>query len=280
LIIGQYELFIECTRKDHYKPDRHDDSAARKSLGDDILALQRELSASLEIIAVVLGTLDPRSSEDVLTAIRRAIEKGARGMWTRATGGIGFIVREVTPVPLPQSGGVGVAIPVTLLSPKRLALSEGTYATDAEGRPYIAGEKRAAVYVIDSHRMTSVVDSFRSKRGQIPKDGSGLVYVNLDVSHVAEGDVGLYMQMARNALQAALATPPGNPQIGAVILMTGVIPIPLALEDGQVVRALGRKSFLVRNPHGSLPDGLIIPGASPSNSPTAGPTRSGDDTFT
>ncbi len=266
VILGQPEVFIECTRKDPYKPDRYDDSAARKSLADDILALQRELSASLEIVAVVLGALAPRSSADLLTPIRQVIEKGARGMWYRATEGIGFIVRELTPMPSPPDG-VAVTIPATLLSPKRLALSEGTYAMDEQGRPYIAGEKRVAVYVIDSHRMTSVADSFRDKQGQIPKGSSGVVYVNLDVSHVAEGDVDLYMQMARNAVQAALTTPPGNPQIGAVILMTTLIPVPVQLESGQVVRALGRKSFLVKNPQGRLSENFIIPGAAPPQAP-------------
>jgi len=152
------------------------------------------------------------------------------------------------------------------MSPKRLALAEGTYSVDQEGRPYIAGEKRVSVYVIDSHRMSSVADSFRDKRGQIPKGSTGVVYVNLDVSHVAEGDVDLYMQMARNAVQAAVTTPPGNPQIGAVILMTTPIPIPVEL-GGQVVRALGRKSFLVKNPYGTLPERFIIPGAAPAQEP-------------
>jgi hypothetical protein len=260
-----HDVFVECTRKDSYTPDRYDDSAARESLARDILALQTQLSAALEVVVVVPGALDPpHLSADVLKGIRTRIENGDRGSWTRAADGLGFVIRELTPILPPPGGGVGVAIPASILSPKRLALSEGTYAVDAKGQPYIAGEKRAAVYTIDSHRMSSVIDSLRRKLGQIPKDSSGLVYMNLDVSHVAEGDVDLYMQSAQNAVHAALTTPPGNPQIGAVILMTSPIPLALKLEDGTVVRVLGRKSFLVRNPDGASPQGLIIPGAPPT----------------
>ncbi len=274
VILGQQDVFIECTRKDLYKPARHDDNAARKSLGDDILGIQRELGSSLEVIAVVLGTLDAQHSEDVLAAVRQAISKGARGMWTRPVEGIGLIVRELTRIELPSGTSVGPILPDAIMSPmspKRLALAEGTYSVDQEGRPYITGEKRVSVYVIDSHRMASVADSFRDKRGQIPKEGSGVVYVNLDVSHVVEGDVDLYMQMAQGAVREALTTPPGNPQIAAVILMTTPTPLPVVLENGQVVKVLGRRYFLVRNPDGAIPEGFIIPGSAPAQEPRADP---------
>jgi hypothetical protein len=268
VVHGQHEVFIECTRKDPYKPERHDDSGPRRSFGDEILAVQRELASSLEIIAVVLGTLDARHSEDVLRAIRQAVEKGARGMWIRPLEGIGVIVRELTRMELPPGGGVGPILPDAIMSPmspKRLAFAEGTYSLDEKGQPYLAGEKRVSVYVIDSHRMSSVIDSFKRKRGQIAKESSGVVYVNVDVSHVAEGDVDLYMNMAQGAVLAALTTPPGNPQIGAVILVTTPTPVPVADGEGKVVRVRGRRFFLVRNPHGTLPDGFIIPGAAPQD---------------
>ena len=81
----------------------------------------------------------------------------------------------------------------------------------------------------------------------------------MDVSHVAEGDVDLYMQIAQKAVQVALITPPGNPQIRAVVLMTTPILLPGKFADGTEVRVRGRRSLLVSN--GVLPEGLIIPGA-------------------
>jgi len=265
--VGQDGVFIECTRKDAYQPDRDVDSEPRKALGESMLALQRELTSSLEVIAVVLGSLDARASADILAAIREVIDTGRRGMWVRAAEGIGFIVRELTPVSLPPGAGVGPVLPAVIMSPKRLAFSEGTYSLDERGQPYIAGEKRVSVYAVDSHRMSSVTDSVRRKRGQIPKGSGGVVYVNLDVSHVLEQDLGLYMQMAQGAVRSALTTPPGNPQIGAVVLMTTPILVPVGREGGEEARVSARTCYLVRNPHGTLPDGFTIPEAVPPAAP-------------
>jgi hypothetical protein len=116
------------------------------------------------------------------------------------------------------------------------------------------------VYVIDAHKMTSVIDSFRHKQGQIPKSDSGVVYIDLDVSNVAVADVELYMHIAQNAIQAALATPPGSPQIGAVVLMSTPSQVPVVLADGTVIPVLNRRCSLIQNPHGTLPLGFTIPG--------------------
>jgi hypothetical protein len=121
------------------------------------------------------------------------------------------------------------------------------------------------VYAVDAHRMSSVIDSLRQKLGQIPRGSAGIVYVTVDVEHVLERDLGLYMQMARGAVHAALGTPPGNPQIGAVVLMTTPILVPVRKEKGEVVRVPARQCYLVRNPDGTLPSGFIIPGAAESD---------------
>jgi hypothetical protein len=274
VIHEQQEIFLECTRKDPLKSEREDDSGARHSLGDGILALQKELASSLEIIAVILGTLDSRHVETALRDIRLAIEKGGRGTLFRPVDSVGVIVRELTRIDLPQVAGVGVVLPDGIMSPdpnKRLALAEGTYDLDERGQPYLAGEKRVSVYVIDSHRMSSVVDSFMRKRGQIPKDSSGVVYVSVDVTQVAEGDVDLYMQMAQQAILAALTTPPGNPQIGAVVLVTTPVPVPVSDGQGNVRRVVGRRFFLVRNPNSPLPNGFPFPGAAPPQAAAGNP---------
>ena len=259
VILDHHNVFIECTRKDPYQPERHDDSPARESLLDDIKSLLAESLTSLEVIVVVFGALDPRFSTDVLGAIRQKIAKGDRGVWTRAEG-LGLVVRDLTPVQLPPGAGVGPVLPATLLSPKRLAFSEAVCSIDEKGQPYVTREQRGAVYVIDAHRMTSVIDSFRHKQGQIPKSDSGVVYIDLDVSHIAVGDVDLYMHVAQNAVQAALTTPPGNSQIGAVVLMSTPIQIPVVRADGTVTPILNRRCSLIQNPHGTLPAGFTIPG--------------------
>jgi hypothetical protein len=172
-------------------------------------------------------------------------------------------VRELTPISLPLGAGVGPVLPGAIMSPKRLALSEGTYSLDDKGLPYLAGERRVSVYAVDAHRMSSVTDSFRRKRGQIPKGSAGVVYVNVDVDHVLEQDLGFYMEMAQGAVRAALATPPGSPQIGAVVLITTPILVPVGKQGGEEVRVPARRCYLVRNPRGTLPEGFTVPGAAP-----------------
>jgi hypothetical protein len=259
VVLGDHALFVECTRKDAYRPDRDDDSPVRRELLETILSLQKELRASLEVVVIVVGTLNERVSAEVLAEARRAIETGARGR-TNAREGVTLLLREPAPPP-PPTGSVGVSLRDTLLSPntsKRLARSEGILGTDSEGRLYVKSVNTAAVYVIDSHKVTSIVDAFQPKRGQIPEQG-GLVYMSLDVSHVAEGDVDFYMQAAGSAVSGALLTPPENTRISAVILMTDLIPLRVVLADGQTSTALGRRSHLVRNPSAlfSLPVDLI-----------------------
>jgi len=72
------------------------------------------------------------------------------------------------------------------------------------------------------------------------------------MSGVADRDVDTYMQAAARAILGALLTPPENTQIGAVILMTDLIPLEEVLPDGQTSPFLGRWSRHVRNPNGSL----------------------------
>jgi hypothetical protein len=261
VVVGEGDVFIECTRKDAYQLERVDDSKIRKELGDDIQALQRDLGSSLEIVALVLGSLGSQGASDMLRAIREVVQSGKRGTWVRPAEGIGFTVRELTPISLPPGAGVGPALPDAIMSPKRMALSEGTLELDDKGQPYLVNEKRVSVYAVDAHRMSSVIDSLRQKLGQIPRGSAGIVYVTVDVEHVLERDLGLYMQMARGAVHAALGTPPGNPQIGAVVLMTTPILVPVRKEKGEVVRVPARQCYLVRNPDGTLPSGFTLPGA-------------------
>jgi len=77
VVLGDREVFVECTRKDSYMPGRDDDSAARQELREKILSLQRERGASLEVVVIVVGTLSERVSAQVLAEARRAIEAEA-----------------------------------------------------------------------------------------------------------------------------------------------------------------------------------------------------------
>jgi len=112
--------------------------------------------------------------------------------------------------------------------------------------------------VIDSHKVTSVVDSVRSKFGQLPKGACGLVYVDVDVSRVVAADRGFYFTMIRHAVEGALATPPILTQAGAVVMTTGLMAVSGRNAQKQPVTVRARGSMVVPNPGGSLPDGFTV----------------------
>lgn len=255
------EVLVECTRKDSYQPGSANDKQMRVELQDRLLALQGEVSMSREVTAIVVGALSSRSASDILDEARRALSGGRDGVRINASQSIGLRIREPSTIPMPPGSIGGVVIPADMLSPnneKGLAVSEGTVTADAQGNLSITGVKTAGVYVVDSHRMTSVVDSVREKFGQMPKGGSGLIYVDLDVSGVALGDLSFYMQMVNEAVKQALATPPPVSQLGAVVLTTGLVALPATNNRGESVTARVRLSLVVPNEAGSLPPGFRV----------------------
>jgi hypothetical protein len=208
VIHGGAELMVECTRKDAFNPAGVDDSGVRTTLQKDLMSLQRELDVSRELIAIVVGALNSNGATEILAETRRVLPTGTLGRRLNAAQSIGLEVRERSTVPLPPGSIGGVVISSDMFSAsvdKRMALAEGVVTADSAGQLSIKSTGTAAVYVIDSHKIASVVDSVRDKFGQIPAGACGLVYVDLDVLWIALRDLGFYLHMTRKAVEQALA---------------------------------------------------------------------------
>jgi hypothetical protein len=256
------ELMVECTRKDAFNPAGVDDSDVRTTLEKDLMSLQREFDVSRELIAIVAGALNANGATEILAEARRVLPTGTLGRRLNAAQSIGLEVRERSTVPLPPGSIGGVVISSDMFSAsvdKRMALAEGVVTADTARQLSIKSTGTAAVYVIDSHKIASVVDSVRDKFGQIPAGACGLVYVDLDVVRIALRDLGFYLHMTRKAVEQVLATPPVVTQIAAVVLTTGLVSVPVTTPEGKAVMLTCRLSVVVRNPAGSLPVSFNVP---------------------
>ena len=119
---------------------------------------------------------------------------------------------------------------------------------------------RIALYHLDSHRLDSIVRAFNKSRIQLPSGRIGLIYIDLDVSHVEDADVLLYLDFVAEALKTCFS-PNQNTRVGAVVLTTA----PLFVEshqEGTHSITLCRRVRVIRNPFRSLAQGFIVPGES------------------
>jgi hypothetical protein len=247
------EVYVECVRKNAYLP-RAIDFALWKSLSENLLALQRELAASHEIIVIALGALEERSFPGIIRIVRQNILHGSEGIWVNREMGFGTAIHKLPPSAPGES--VGVIIPAG----QNPAVAEATIAKDNQGRLYAKDPKRVALYVINSHKLSSIVQSFNDSRGQIPEGGIGLVYIDLDVAYVVETDVAAYLEIVTAALKTCF-TSGTNTRIGAVAVTTAPLFIESGQDDNRTI-TLRRHVKLVRNPYRSLPDEVVVPGES------------------
>ena len=124
------------------------------------------------------------------------------------------------------------------------------------------------IYHIDWHKLSSVINSFITARGQVPKCATGIIYIDLDVSFLkvksvslSQTNISLYLELAEGALKT-MFSPKENTRVSAIVLTAGPNYI------GQGCQLISEMiTTVVRNPYASLPTGFIIPGEVTSNQP-------------
>jgi len=248
------EVYVECVRKEAYRPQSSIQDGVWKSLWQRMSATLDGLGASHEVIVIALGALKEESFPAILHVVKQHILASREGIWVIREVGCGLAIRRMPPQPTGQ--GVSLFIPAGM----NPAFTFGSVAVDGQGQKYLKNVSRIALYAIDSHRLGSILSSVNEKRGQIPEGGPGLVYLDLDVSHVAEADVPAYLELVAAAIKS-LFTPNANTRIGAVVLTTGAVSVFIeTVEDTGPFITLHRRIRVIRNPCKSLPDGFVVPG--------------------
>jgi hypothetical protein len=217
----------------------------------------QQLGASHHVNVVGLGEFQEKWIPVIIHETKQFISAGNEGIWIGKKVGCALSVRRLNLPPTPFEDGLPIP---TDRGPDPVFVF-GTVGTDKEGRKILTNTNRIDLNFIDSHRLSSVLNTFAGKRQrkQISEDMPGILYIDLDVSHVHQDDgVDTYLGLIAEALNACFA-PTANTRIGAVVLSTGPIFQETMEQSGPFVNRRIRLK-VIRNPFAQLPPGFIVPG--------------------
>ena len=261
LTLGNLKLHAECTQRDPYVPFCDLESRASKLLS----TIRGQAYAGLEIIVVALSAFE----EDIVPDILKKLEERDRTKDECFIHGSGYGI-YVHPLPPPEGDGYWMTAfgtpPFTLRdgifipAGQNPAWAECRVADDSTGQKYCTGHWRGYLHTINSHNLATLVGTFNRKRQQIPKEGPGIIFVDLDVSHVNPRDISLYLDILAEGLTRCFS-PTVNTRVWAIVLTT--IPVPIHTGDGATkFITLHRRVKVVRNSYAAMPQNLVLPGES------------------
>ena len=249
MTLGEWILDVECKRKDRYSLDEAR-TAAWESLESSLGDLQERLSCDYEVLVCAIGALPATSVGEIARFVRERVVAGDEGEYS---GGVPDCVLFVTRNPERPAGAEGIWIPAW----QNPAVARAAVHVDDNGKPVYHPMLRLSLYIIDGHRLSQVLSSFRSARGQIDPAGSGIIFIGIDTSSILPGDHELYFRTLEEWLTRQF-TPSQHTRIAAVVL-TGDIAAVEITPDGGWHRA-SRHWRVVRNPHYHV-DKIPIPGS-------------------
>jgi hypothetical protein len=248
---GSTSLQVECKRKDSYAGVPRS-LAAWNELDDELRLLHRRLTCGYEVIVCAVGSLDESDVGHIARRIEEILAAGEEGVFSI---GIADCVLLVQRDPETPPGIDGVWIPAWQ-NPGSVAVST---TVDQDGETVYGPMLRKTLYIIDAHKLSQVLSSFDSARGQLAASGIGVIYIGLDMSAVRPGDRELYLHTTARSLRNQFG-PRCNTRVAAVVL-TGWTDGIEVRDNWHFTRQLG---FVVRNPHFPGSADLIIPGEVPT----------------
>lgn len=254
-------IHVECTRRDPYIPLAPDYQGPTTTLLD---AVRSQNLAGLEVIVIVLSALE---NKDILAIVRdiHQIDQNA-GSYSLRRPGYGVYVQKLPP---PEGDGhwlvaFGSKPPFTLEAGifipagQNPAWAQATCGVDERGRKFLKDHYRVYLHTISSHDLQTVVETFGRKRRQIPKGGPGIIFVDLDVSHVAVRDIPLYLDLVAEGLKGCFS-PNINTRVWAIVLTTIPVPVQTGERDNKFI-ILRRGIKVVRNQYATIPSHFAVPG--------------------
>jgi hypothetical protein len=252
-------LHAECTQKDPYIPVDPKLEGPTKNL---LSCIKEQNHAGLEIIVVILSELE----EEIIPDIIKNLEHLSPNTNDYLFHGLGYGIYS-HPLPPPEGDGYwmgsgkppfasrnGIFIPAG----QNPAWAAARVAQDESGQNFLKDHWRFYLHTINSHNLAKVIETFNRKRQQIPKDGPGIIFVDLDVSHVSVRDIPLYLEIVTQGLSRCFA-PNINTRIWAIILTT----VPVSVLTGEGINkhiTLRRFIKVVRNPYAPIPSNFEVPG--------------------
>lgn len=250
MTLGKWAFDVECKRKDRYSLDQAR-TAAWESLEISLGDLQERLSCDYEVLVCAIGALPARSVEGIARFVRERVIAGDEGEYS---GGVPDCVLIITRNPERPDGAEGIWIPAW----QNPAVARATIHVDEHGKPVFHPMLRLTLYIIDGHRLSQVLSSFCSARGQVNHAGSGIIFIGIDTSNIMPGDHELYFRMIEEWLTRQF-TPAQHTRIAAVVLTGDIAEVEIT-PDGGWHRSI-RHWLVVRNPHYPDVDKVPIPGS-------------------
>jgi len=257
------EIFAECVRKESYKMRDPFDNSVFDQLWQQMSSEMEQLGASHHVIVVGLGDFQENWIPVIIHETKQFISTGKEGIWIDKKVGGALSVRRSNLPSIPCAEG----LPIPLDRGPDPKFVFGTVATDKAGQKIFININRIDLSFIDSHRLSSVLNTFTGKRQRKQIDSPGILYMDLDVSHIHQDDgVSTYLELITEALNRCF-TPNANTRIGAVVLSTGPIFQETMEQSGPFINRHIRLQ-VVRNPFAQLPPDFIIPGEKDTLSPS------------
>lgn len=255
LLTKEGEIYLEATRKDDYN-NANNDNQMWGTIWRTIANLQSKLKANHEVFIFPVGeAISQKHIGNILETLECNILNDKEGIWLNLEGNYGLALRKLPKPSRNEGQGLGVFIPAEM----NPGFAFVTIGEDKKGRKYAENYNRVALYSINSHKLSSVLNTFNKKRQrkQIPTNGIGIIYINLDVSQVLDSDVITYLEFLKKLLETKF-TVNANTRIGAIVLTTG----PQFIEskvDGKPFITAHRRRMVIRNTFGLLPDDFVVP---------------------
>lgn len=254
---GNQTFFAECKRKDAYEIAAVE-QAVWPDLQEKILGVLQDLNADYEVIVVALGPFRNGDTERILEGVRAAVAKGYEGgpLTRKGTDHAIYLRRLPLPPPSPNPG--------MHLVPGEARRGE-RYMDVFRGEDdlfYVRSNRGAWLYTIDCHRLATIVYSFNAARRQLPSGDAGVIYVDLDISHVEDRDLKLYFDSAGSALRH-IFSPTANTRVAAVVLTAVTLFMPAINESGATTWEPHIGSIVIRNPFNPTAAKLSIPPDNP-----------------
>lgn len=249
---GDQTFDVECKRKDSYCLEGARIEAwetLELALGD----LQGRLSCDYEVLVVAVGILPVGHIAEIARFVRERVGAGDEGEYS---GSLRDCVVLIKRCPERPSGVDGIWVPAW----QNPAVATATMRINDQGQPEYGPTLRLSLHIIDAHRLSQVLNSFRSARGQINSARSGMIFIGVDTSKVLPGDHELYFRTLEEWMRRQF-TPAQHSRVAAVVLTGDIATVEITPDKGW--HRSSRHWRVIRNPHYPDVDRVLIPGTPP-----------------
>lgn len=250
--LGKQTFDVECKQKDRYSLEEARISAWEaldSALGD----LQKHLRCDYEVLVCSIGMLPATRVDEIAKFVRERVAAGDEGEYS---GGLPDCILVIKRCPKRPPGVDCIRVPAW----QNPATVTATVRLGGHGKPVYGPMLRLSLYIIDAHRLSQVLNSFRSAREQIDSAGLGMIFIGVDTSNVLPGDHDLYFRTLEVWMRRQF-TPAQNTRVVAVALTGDIATVEITPDRGW--HRSSRHWRVVRNPYYPDVDRILIPGSPP-----------------